>query len=167
MLITPRLFPDERGFFLEFYKKSEFVANGITVDFVQDNHSKSTRGVLRGMHYQLPPFAQGKLVRVLQGSIYDVVIDIRAESPAFGKWEGHYLDDQNRNMLYVPGGFAHGFLVMSETAEVEYKVTAEYSKEHERGIIWNDPQVGIDWPITNPILSDKDIKLPGVTTNLR
>ena len=159
-LITPRVFPDDRGFFLEFYKKSDFHAAGITDEFVQDNHSKSTKNVLRGMHYQLPPYAQAKLVRVLQGKIYDVIIDLREDSPTFGQWDGHELSDENRRMLYVPTGFAHGFLVLSDTTEVEYKVSAEYSKDHERGILWNDPMIGIDWPVANPILSEKDRALP-------
>ena len=160
LLVTPRAFPDGRGFFLEFYKESEFVAAGIREHFVQDNHSRSVCGVLRGLHYQTAPFAQAKLVRVLFGEILDVAVDIRPESAAYGRWVGHVLSATNRQMLYIPTGFAHGFAVLSDAAEIEYKVTAEYSKAHERGIRWNDPRVGVRWPIADPILSDRDKALP-------
>lgn len=160
ILIEPRVFRDERGFFMEVYKHSEFAAFGIAERFVQDNHSRSVKGVLRGLHYQNPPKAQGKLVRVVVGEIFDVVVDIRKGSPTYGKWVGVKLSAENKRMLYIPPGFAHGFCVISDVAEVVYKVTAEYAPECEGGIIWNDPEVGIDWPIENPMLSPKDANWP-------
>ncbi len=162
ILITPKIFGDDRGFFLESYKASEFRENGIPDGFVQDNHSRSARGVLRGLHYQLPPHAQGKLVRCIAGSIFDVAVDIRKNSSDFGKWTGHTLDAEKHEMLYIPPGFAHGFLTLSETAEVHYKVTAEYAPESDRGIIWNDSQIHIKWPHIDVILSDKDKQHPGL-----
>jgi len=158
--IRPQLFGDARGFFLETYRRSAFEEAGITGQFVQDNHSRSVRGVIRGLHYQTAPAAQPKLVRVIRGSIWDVAVDVRGGSPTFGHWVSMELSEDNRAMLYVPGGFAHGFAVLSDIAEVEYKVTHEYSPDHERGIIWNDPSLGIDWPISDPIISDKDRVLP-------
>jgi dTDP-4-dehydrorhamnose reductase/dTDP-4-dehydrorhamnose 3,5-epimerase len=163
ILIEPRVFPDPRGFFLESYKKSEFVSAGIGDDFVQDNHSRSTRGVLRGLHYQIPPFAQGKLVRCICGAIWDVVVDVRRSSPTFGKWFSLELSAENRKILYVPPGFAHGFLTLSEAAEIAYKVTAEYSAVHDRGILWNDPDIGIEWPFPDVILSEKDARNPNLS----
>ena len=160
ILVSPWVFPDDRGFFLEYYKKSEFYANGIEVDFVQDNHSKSTKGVVRGLHYQKDPCAQGKLVRAIQGSIFDVAVDIRKGSPTYGKWVGAELTDENHKMLYIPAGFAHGFSVLSETAQITYKVTAEYSGENDRGVLWNDPAIGIDWRVQDANLSEKDIAQP-------
>lgn len=161
ILVEPKVFDDERGFFLEGYKKSEFFANGIDVEFNQDNHSKSTKGVLRGLHYQLPPKAQAKLVRCIQGEIFDVAVDIRKNSPTFGNWVGEKLTDENKKMLYIPEGFAHGFVVLSETAELLYKASNEYSKEHDRGILWNDPAISVEWGIDfEPILSDKDKHQP-------
>lgn len=160
ILIEPKVFSDERGFFMETYKYSNFAAFGIKERFVQDNHSRSVKGVLRGLHYQRPPKAQGKLVRVLVGEIFDVAVDIRKGSPTYGKWVGVMLSAENRWMLYIPPGFAHGFCVLSEEAEVTYKVTEEYSPEHDAGIIWNDPEIGIDWPVEQPILSAKDAGLP-------
>ena len=161
ILVEPKVFDDERGFFLESYKKSEFFANGIDVEFNQDNHSKSTKGVLRGLHYQLPPKAQAKLVRCVQGEIFDVAVDIRKNSPTFGKWVGEKLSAENKKMLFIPEGFAHGFVVLSETAELLYKASNEYSKEHDRGIFWNDSDIAIDWGIDfEPILSDKDKHQP-------
>lgn len=162
ILIEPKVFSDERGFFMEAYKHSDFVAFGIPVTFVQDNHSRSTRGVLRGLHYQNPPKAQGKLVRVVSGEIFDVAVDIRLArgSPTYGKWVGIRLSAKNKQMLYIPPGFAHGLCVLSEVAEVIYKVTEEFSPRHEAGIIWNDPEIGIHWPIEHPILSPKDAALP-------
>ncbi len=156
VLIRPRVFGDARGFFLELYKHSEFAAAGIREHLVQDNYSRSARGVLRGLHYQKSPKAQGKLVMCLQGGIFDVAVDIRKGSPHFGKWTGAELTRENRLMLYVPPGFAHGFQVLSESAEVMYKCTEEYSPSDDRGIIWNDPDIGIAWPITDPVLSGKD-----------
>ena len=162
-LIEPDVFADNRGFFYESYSKKKFQEEGgIDIVFVQDNHSKSTRGVLRGIHFQLPPYAQDKLVRVIQGEVFDVAVDIRKDSPTFGKWEGFTLSSENKKILFIPQGFAHGFQVISETAEFEYKVSNFYSKEHEQGFIWNDPIVGIEWPIHNPILSEKDGQYPNL-----
>jgi len=160
ILIEPMVFPDERGFFMESYKYSEFSAFGIKERFVQDNHSRSTKGVLRGLHYQKHPKAQGKLVRVVVGEIFDVGVDIRKGSPTYGKWVGERLSVENKWMLYIPPGFAHGFCVLSEEAEVLYKTTEEYAPEYDAGIIWNDPEIGIEWPIEHPILSPKDAALP-------
>ncbi len=156
LLICPKVFDDGRGFFLELYKHSEFAGAGITEHLVQDNYSKSAQGVLRGLHFQKTPKVQGKLVMCMQGRIYDVAVDIRKGSPHYGKWIGAELTSENRFQLYVPPGFAHGFQVLSETAEVMYKCTDEYSPQDERGIIWNDPDLGILWPIPAPILSTKD-----------
>lgn len=160
VLIEPHLFGDERGFFLELYKRSDFRRAGITEHFVQDNHSRSTKGVLRGLHYQKEPRAQGKLVRCLQGKIFDVAVDIRKGSPTYGKWVGQELTGENRQMLYVPIGFAHGFLTLSDVAEVLYKCTDEYSPSHDRGIIWNDPDIGIPWKTSEPLISGKDMTHP-------
>jgi dTDP-4-dehydrorhamnose 3,5-epimerase len=160
ILVEPRAFRDERGFFMETYKRSEFAANGIAREFIQDNHSRSVRGVLRGLHYQRPPQAQAKLVRTLQGQVFDVAVDIRRGSPTFGQWVGVILSDQNLRMLYIPEGFAHGFCVLSDAADFAYKVSAEYAPELDAGILWNDPAIGIEWPIAAPILSPKDASLP-------
>lgn len=162
IIVKPRTFFDERGFFLEFYKKSDFQSVGIDTDFVQDNHSKSVKGVLRGLHYQLSPMAQGKLVRCIKGKIFDVAVDIRKGSPTFGKWVGYELSEENKMMLWIPKGFAHGFLTISEQAEIIYKVSgSEYSSEYERSIRWNDPKININWPMTQePILSEKDKNAP-------
>lgn len=160
--ITPRVFQDNRGFFFEDYKRSEFYAAGIEADFVQGNHSHSTKGVVRGLHYQLNPMAQGKLVSVVRGDIYDVAVDIRVGSPTFGHWYGCQLTETGREMLYIPTGFAHGFAAVSDVVEVCYKVTAEYSPENEAGIIWNDPEIGIDWQVHQAILSEKDLALPAL-----
>ena len=155
LLVTPQVFGDERGFFMETYNQSKAAELGLPETFVQDNHSKSSKGVLRGMHYQSPQW-QGKLVRVIHGEIYDVAVDIRAGSSTFGEWFGCYLNDQNKQQLYVPEGFAHGFVVTSETAEVVYKCTSLYEPEQEGSLLWNDPDVGIEWPIEEPLLSAKD-----------
>jgi len=160
ILIEPRVFEDERGFFMEFYNLKDFNHSGIDVEFVQDNHSHSRKGVLRGLHYQLRPMEQGKLVRCVRGIIFDVAVDIRRGSPTYGEWVGVILSEENKNMLYIPPGFAHGFCVLSDEADVIYKVTNFYSPEHDRGIIWDDPDIGIEWPIKDPILSEKDSKLP-------
>ncbi len=160
LLVEAQSVSDDRGFFAETYKMSEFSANGLSQTFVQDNHSHSVRGVLRGLHYQKHPQAQGKLVRVLRGRIFDVAVDIRKGSPTYGHWVGSVLSASNLRMLYVPVGFAHGFCVISEHADVVYKVTEEYAAELDRGIIWNDPEIGIQWPVTDPILSLKDAQLP-------
>lgn len=151
---------DGRGFFEETYRQSTFNENGITCNFAQDNHSRSKRRVLRGLHYQKYPAAQAKLVSVTRGEIFDVAVDLRKGSPSCGRWVATVLSDRNHRLLFVPEGFAHGFLVLSEEADVIYKVTAEYSPEHERGIRWNDPDLAIDWPIKNPILSPRDAALP-------
>ena len=164
ILIKPKVFSDERGFFLETNKKSEFEREGIPYEFVQDNHSASKKGVLRGLHYQKKPAVQGKLVRCIKGVIFDVAVDIRVESPTFGKWVGVYLSEENKHMLWIPPGFAHGFLVVSDYAEVVYKVSySEYSPAHDAGIRWNDPDIGIEWPlhlVDKVILSNKDKNLP-------
>ena len=160
IIITLKAFGDERGFFMESYKESEFKANGITFDFKQDNHSKSSKNVLRGLHYQLEPYAQGKLVKVVTGRIFDVAVDIRKGSPTFGKWVSAELSEENKQMLWIPPGFAHGFLSLEDNTNVLYKSTNEYNKESERGILWNDPEIGIKWPVSNPILSEKDRKHP-------
>ncbi len=160
LLITPTVHQDGRGWFLEAYKVSEWVAFGVQAPFLQDNHSCSTCGTLRGLHFQRAPKAQAKLVRVIQGEIFDVAVDIRKGSPSFGQWVGATLSAENKQMIYVPVGFAHGFCVTSETAEVLYKVTEEYSPNHEEGIIWNDPDIAVLWPIRAPILSQKDRVYP-------
>lgn len=161
-VVAPRVFPDDRGFFLESYKKSDFARIGIDEEFKQDNHSRSTKGVLRGLHYQLPPFAQAKLIRCISGEIWDVVVDVRKSSPTFGEWTAITLSAENKKLFYIPPGFAHGFYTVSETAEIMYKVTSEYSKEHERGIMWNDPEVNIEWPGEDILLSDKDKVYPAL-----
>lgn len=162
ILIEPEVFSDERGFFMETYKYSELFAFGIKEHFLQDNHSRSAKGVLRGLHYQNPPKAQGKLVRVILGEVFDVAVDIRKGSPTYGRWVGVVLSSENKRMLYIPPGFAHGFCVLSDVAEVLYKVTEEYAPECEAGIIWNDPEIGIQWPIKNPVLSLKDARWPSL-----
>lgn len=160
IIIKPGAFSDGRGFFIETYKRSDFAAAGITEHFVQDNHSKSGKGVLRGLHYQKNPSAQGKLVRCVKGAIFDVAVDIRKGSPTFGRWKGIELSEENRTMVYIPPAFAHGFVVLSESAEVIYKCTSEYSPEDDRGIIWNDPDINIIWPVKEPALSEKDRRRP-------
>lgn len=158
MIFEPKVFGDDRGFFFESFNQKVFEeAVGRKVDFIQDNHSKSTQGVLRGLHYQLPPFAQAKLVRCVVGEVFDVAVDIRESSPTFGKWVGVHLSAENKRQLWIPEGFAHGFLVLSETAEFVYKTTNYYSPMHDRGIVWNDPSIRIEWPLkTEPLLSGKD-----------
>ena len=160
ILVQPKSFSDDRGFFLESFKESDFVSNGINIKFVQDNISNSVLGVIRGLHFQKNPVAQAKLVTALKGEIFDVVVDIRKDSPTYGKWISEILSDKDHKLLYVPEGFAHGFCVLSKEAYVCYKVSNEYSPEHERGIIWNDPKLNIDWPISKPIVSGDDNKLP-------
>lgn len=158
VLFTPKVFGDERGFFFESFSERAFQeATGLSVAFVQDNHSKSSYGVLRGLHYQLAPKAQGKLVRVVQGAVFDVAVDIRRSSPTFGQWVGALLSADNKQQLWVPPGFAHGFVTLSDTAEFLYKTTDFYSPEHERCILWDDPQIGVDWHFADqPTLSAKD-----------
>jgi len=160
VLIKPEIFRDERGFFLETYKSSDFIQFGITEKFVQDNHSKSSKHVLRGLHFQNMPKAQGKLVRCTKGKIWDVGVDLRKGSPYYSKWVGIELSDENFYMLYLPPGFAHGFCVLSEEAEVQYKCTEEYSPQYDAGIRWDDPDINIRWPIEKPVLSNKDANLP-------
>ena len=161
ILITPKVFEDERGFFMETYKKEDFDKKaGIKGEFMQDNHSKSQYGVLRGLHFQKEPYAQAKIVRCIRGEIYDVAVDLRKNSPTFGKYVGVNLSEDNRYQLYVPGGCAHGFLVLSDAAEVIYKVDNVYAPDCEGGLIWNDPDVNIPWPSDKPILSQKDQQLP-------
>ncbi len=160
ILIEPRTFADSRGFFLETYKKSEFAANGIAGEFVQSNYSHSIRDTLRGLHYQKPPQAQAKLVMALRGAVFDVAVDIRQGSPTYGQWVGATLSDQNFHMLYIPAGFAHGFCVLSEEADFVYLITAEYTPELDTGIRWNDPAIGVQWPVAEPLLSTKDTQLP-------
>jgi dTDP-4-dehydrorhamnose 3,5-epimerase len=156
LVITPRVFQDPRGFFFESYNQGSFLAHGIDTVFVQDNHSRSVRGTLRGLHFQLPPAAQAKLVRVCRGLIWDVAVDIRAGSPTFGQWVGVELSADNFRQLYVPSGFAHGFCVLSDEAEVLYKSSYVYSPAHEQGIRWDDPEIGIVWPLGEPLLSGRD-----------
>ena len=159
ILVKPKVFGDNRGFFMESYKKSEFAANGITVEFNQDNHSKSTAHVLRGLHFQKPPYGQAKLVRCIRGRIYDVAVDIRPDSETFGKYVKVELSEENKHMLFIPDGFAHGFVVLSEVAELMYKASREYAPQADCGIIWNDETINIDWGIDfEPILSEKDTK---------
>lgn len=162
LLITPRLFGDDRGFFMERYNKAAFEdALGRGVDFVQDNHSRSRKGVLRGLHYQLPPQPQAKLVSVLAGEVFDVAVDVRRGSPSFGRWEGVILSAENRRQLWVPEGFAHGFLVLSDSADLLYKTSGYYAPDCDRAIAWNDPDLAIDWPLDRaPTLSDKDSAAP-------
>jgi dTDP-4-dehydrorhamnose 3,5-epimerase len=157
--IEPVVHEDERGFFLESYHKEHFVARGIACEFVQDNHARSRRGTLRGLHFQRSP-GQHKLVRVSHGVVFDVVVDVRVESPTFGRWVSRELSDENRRMLYVPAGFAHGYAVLSELADVHYKVSHPYVPSEEAGIAWDDPDLGIDWPVRDPILSPRDRALP-------
>lgn len=160
-LIEPRVFGDHRGFFMESYSSRKFSEFGVDFHFVQDNHSLSVEaGVLRGLHYQLNPKAQTKLVRVTAGAIYDVVVDIRKNSPTFGQWAGFILSASNKRQLLVPKGFAHGFCTLVPNTEVLYKVDEFYSPEHDRGILWNDPVLNIDWPTSTPILSEKDRNHP-------
>lgn len=160
-LIDPAVFGDHRGFFMESYNEKAYVEHGIHIAFVQDNHSLSAEaGVLRGLHYQLEPKAQTKLVRVAAGAIYDVVVDIRQGSPTYGQWQGFILSAANKRQLLVPKGFAHGFCTIVSNTEVLYKVDELYSPEHDRGIAWDDPALGIDWPTLKPVLSDKDANHP-------
>lgn len=157
ILVKPKVFGDNRGFFMESYKKSEFFANGITVEFNQDNHSKSSAHVLRGLHFQKSPYAQAKLVRCSKGKIYDVAVDIRPESKTFGQYVKVELSEENKSMLYIPEGFAHGFVVLSDEAELLYKASGEYAPDADCGIIWNDKDIDIDWEIDfEPVLSEKD-----------
>jgi len=160
ILIKPGIHYDSRGYFMESYTKKEFANEGIKEEFVQDNHSFSIKNTLRGLHYQIEPFQQSKLIRCISGEIMDVAVDIRRGSKTYGKYVSVILSSENKNMLYIPKGFAHGFLVTSDYAEVIYKVDNYYSRNHERGIIWNDETIGIRWPVDNPIISEKDGSWP-------
>ena len=157
LLIEPSVFEDKRGFFMETYQQERYWELGIDRNFIQDNLSYSVRGTLRGLHYQLP-HEQAKLMQVIRGEIFDVAVDIRRGSPAFGKWTGFHLSEKNKQQLYIPEGFAHGFCVLSETAIFTYKCSDLYAPDCEGGILWSDPVIGIEWPIGNPLLSDKDSK---------
>ena len=160
VLITPRVFPDDRGFFFESFKTSSFEKTNLPVNFVQDNFSFSRKNVLRGLHYQKNPKAQGKLVTVFKGGIWDVAVDIRRQSPTFLKWISVELNDQNHAMLYIPPGFAHGFVSLTEDVHLLYKCTNEYDPQADAGIRWDDPDIAIPWPVRHPILSEKDRNLP-------
>ena len=163
ILVKPNVFGDNRGFFMETYKKSEFFENGITAEFVQDNHSKSTKGVLRGLHFQAKPFGQAKLVRCTCGRIFDVAVDIRKNSKTFGQYVKVELSEENKNMLYIPNGFAHGFVALTDEVELMYKTSGEYAPSADRGILWNDKDINIDWNIDfQPILSEKDKVQPNL-----
>jgi dTDP-4-dehydrorhamnose 3,5-epimerase len=159
LLLEPDVLTDDRGFFMETYHEARFREAGIAAPFVQDNHSRSARGVLRGLHYQ-EPNAQGKLVRCTRGALFDVAVDIREGSPAFGRWFGTELSESNRLMLWIPPGFAHGFCALADDSDLVYKCTALYAREHDRSILWNDPDIGIQWPIAEPRLSPKDAAAP-------
>jgi dTDP-4-dehydrorhamnose 3,5-epimerase len=160
LLLEPKTFGDARGFFLESWNRRTFADLGIDLDFVQDNHSRSSQGVLRGLHYQLND-PQGKLVRVVNGAVFDVAVDLRRSSPHFGQWVGYELSADNRHMMWIPPGFGHGFMVLSESADFLYKTTAYYAPQWDRGIRWDDPQVAVKWPLDGtPTLSDKDQGLP-------
>jgi dTDP-4-dehydrorhamnose 3,5-epimerase len=164
VVIEPRIFADERGFFLESWERSKFAKGGIDLDFVQDNHSRSSQWVLRGLHYQIRK-PQGKLVRVVEGEVFDVAVDLRRSSSTFGRWVGERLSSQNQRMLWVPPGFAHGFLVLSQTADFLYKCTDFYDKASERSLAWNDPALSIEWPLPSgiePVISAKDADAPGL-----
>ena len=158
--MEPALFRDARGVFFECYKESDFARLGIRELFRQDNCSRSAKNVLRGLHYQSSPKAQGKLIRCSRGAIFDVCVDIRKDSPTFARWISAELTDENCRLLYVPPGYAHGFVALTDGVEVLYKCTAEYSKEHDRGVLWNDPAIAIKWPVPNPVLSEKDQRNP-------
>lgn len=164
LIIEPHPFTDQRGFFMEYYNKDEFAKNGFHEIFVQDNHSRSKKGVIRGLHYQIHPYPMGKLVKCVRGKIFDVGVDIRKGSPTFGKWFAEILSGENHKMLYFPPGFAHGFLALEDDTEVIYKCTGVFNAESERAIIWNDPEIGIEWPLhlvdNKVILSERDQKHP-------
>ena len=160
ILVRPTRHGDHRGFFEEVYKRMAFLEGGIDAEFVQDNVARSSAGVLRGLHFQLPPKAQGKLVRVIRGRVFDVGVDLRKGSPTFGRWAGALLDDEQGALLYLPPGLAHGYCVLSEAADLTYKVTAEFDAALDAGIRWDDADVGVDWPVSEPVLSSRDKGLP-------
>jgi dTDP-4-dehydrorhamnose 3,5-epimerase len=159
IIVEPNVFKDQRGFFLETYRADLFEQHGVPARFIQDNHSKSVRGTLRGLHFQCP-HGQGKLVRVTQGEVFDVAVDVRAGSPTFGKWFGTTLSAENMRQMYIPTGFAHGFCVLSDTAEFQYKCTDFYAPDCELGVRWDDPAIAIEWPVRTPLLSAKDQAYP-------
>lgn len=156
LIIKPDVFKDDRGYFYESYNKERFAKAGLTMDFVQDNESKSAKGVLRGLHFQKPPYAQGKLVRVTKGAVMDVAVDLRKDSPTYGKWESVVLTEENKLQFWIPEGFAHGFVTLEDDTIFAYKCTNVYNKESEGSLLWNDPDINIEWNIENPILSEKD-----------
>ena len=160
IVIEPKIFPDKRGFFMESYKESEFIKNGIEKKFIQDNLSKSSKGILRGLHFQNNPKAQGKLIQVVLGRVWDVAVDLREESSTYLKWIGIELNDTEKKMFYIPPGFAHGFVALSDEVLFQYKCTNEYDMISERGIRWDDPDIGITWPVKDPLVSDRDKELP-------
>lgn len=162
IVIEPKVFGDDRGYFMETYRKDTFFQNGIDVEFVQDNFSYSKKGILRGIHLQTEPFAQDKLVRVAEGEVFDVAVDLRKGSKTFGKWFGEFLSEDNKKMMFIPKGFGHGFCVISDYAKFEYKCSNLYSPQHERSVVWNDSELAIDWPIKEPILSEKDSNAPSL-----
>lgn len=160
VIVSPRIFPDDRGFFMETYKESEFGLNGIDVAFAQDNHSRSSKGTLRGLHFQRPPYAQAKLVRCTRGRLWDVAVDLRQSSPNYKHWHGVELSEENRVMFFIPAGFAHGFVALEDGTEIQYKCSAEYNAQSDGGIRWDDPDLAIDWPIKDVLVSAKDAALP-------
>lgn len=160
LVLQPKVFYDERGYFYESYNKDAFAKAGITVDFVQDNQSLSQKGAVRGLHFQAPPFEQGKLVRVIKGAVYDVIVDVRKNSPTYGKHYGIELTEKNFTMFWIPAGFAHGFATLEDNTIFSYKCTNVYHKLSEGGLLWNDANLGIDWEVSNPIVSEKDKLLP-------
>ncbi|PBQ33796.1 dTDP-4-dehydrorhamnose 3,5-epimerase [Sphingobacteriaceae bacterium] len=157
VVLQPKVFEDERGYFYESYNAKLFKAAGLDLNFVQDNQSLSQKGVLRGLHFQNNPWAQGKLVRVIKGSVYDVAVDIRKSSPTYGQWFGIELNEKNKTMMYIPAGFAHGFATLENDTIFSYKCTNFYDKASEYSLLWNDPDIGIEWPISDPLLSEKDM----------
>jgi len=159
VLLEPQVFGDERGFFVETFSKDAWAALGVEPEFVQHNHSRSGKGILRGLHFQTEP-GQAKLLRCARGAIFDVAVDLRRDSPTYGQWEGHVLDDERHRQLYVPIGFAHGFVVLSDVADVAYLVSSVYDPETEAGIAWDDPDVGVDWGVADPVLSERDKTAP-------
>lgn len=167
LIYTPRVFTDPRGFFLESYNRDLWLQQGIETVFVQDNHSRSCANTVRGLHFQLPPAAQVKLVRVVRGSVWDVAVDIREGSPTLGKWVGVELTETNYKQLYIPAGMAHGFCVLSDEAELLYKTSHTYSPAHDRAIAWNDPQIGVPWPVESPLLSQRDQGAPSLAEYLQ
>ena len=162
ILIEPKIFSDNRGFFMETYKESEFRENGIKEEFIQDNFSNSSKGVVRGLHFQIDPKAQGKLIQVVHGKVWDVAVDLREDSPTYLEWVGLELNDTERKMFYIPPGFGHGFAALSDEVLFQYKCTNEYDMILERGIRWDDQDIGITWPVKNPLVSDRDNELPFV-----